>query len=164
MTKPTDRAKHLAKSAAIAAAVAAAAWASYTATRPDADIKREAEREVTVEGEWYSAGGTLKHGKRKLKPSELAAAVAAGIVAKNCGTVKEHGKKCPKKYPKAKRCACCGGKPGTDCEGGTLCRREKQHGEAACDPDAVGCVPWPCTIFAGEAPPLIAGESSAVAK
>lgn len=161
MSDPSERATALAKAAAVAVAVTVAAWVGYVAIHPDAEAKRAAEVEVTVAGEWYNATGTITHGKRKLNPSEMAAAVDAGIVVKNCGTLKEHKTKCAADYPPELRCACCGHDADTDCAGGYLCRYGVlSDGNTLCDPDAPGCVDWPCVVIAGEAPLDIAAESS----
>ena len=86
----------------------------------------------------------------KLRGSEVKALQSAAIVTKDCGTIKERGVKCPKLFPKEKRCAVC---PDGLCRYG-------MRGEKACDPDAKDCVPHPCEIMYGDDPDIIAAESS----
>ena len=124
--------------------------------------------EAVVEAEQYiamaldTAGGPIGVEVRVqpslLDKSDEALALLGYAVPKRCGTVAERGTLCPEAYPPTKRCACCGGKPGTDCEGGSLCRYASGDDGKECDPDAQDCVPWPCWVYAGDKPEDVASQ------
>lgn len=150
MTTTSERAKAIAASAAIATVAAAGAWAAYQSADETAALKTQTEALQYRCGEWLDASGTRSHGCKKMKAVEVAAGKADGLITKDCGTIAERGKKCPDIFPKKERCAMC--------DYG-LCRYGK-HGEKDCDPDAVGCKPWPCVVMYGDAPEQVAEEKT----
>ena len=156
----------------VSVVVAAGALTVGYAVIPEPDEKPapvvEAEPAPVVEAEQYIAlaidtaagpiGVEVRVKPSLLDASDEALAQLGYAVPVRCGTVAERGVRCPGAYPPAKRCACCGGKPGTDCEGGTLCRYAVGSDEKVCDPDAPGCVPWPCWVYAGDKPEDVASQ------
>ena len=91
-----------------------------------------------------------------LDASDAALTQLGYAVPKRCGTVAERATLCPEVYPPTARCACCDGKPSTDCDDGALCRYGLGGDGKVCDPDAPGCVAWPCWVYAGDAPERVA--------
>jgi hypothetical protein len=165
----TKTAAAIAVAVGIPVAVALGIWGAYgqaevAAGRPDPDVTVSSEAEQMLAAvvdpgtgprvvEMRAKRSYLKAGASVVLPD-----LGHALVVKACGSVKQRSKKCPDYYPPEARCACCGGAPGSDCIGGSLCRYGRGQDDA-CDPDAPGCVPWPCWVYAGDRPEVVAAEA-----